>query len=178
MSVQLPPVDDEVYAALQALAVPLEDDVNSVLRRLLRLPETGSAASADADVAPRGGTNGRPRRPSVKSSQSKRHGTKRTRVVKGSILPESEYELPILRALERLGGRVPTSELIAELEKEIDSVLTDLDREHLSSGGIRWQNRAQFVRLKLIKNGEMVAGSPRGLWELSEAGRSRLQRKT
>jgi hypothetical protein len=28
--------------------------------------------------------------------------------------------------------------------------------------------------LKLIKKGEMVEGSPRGVWEIAEAGRARL----
>lgn len=160
MPVQLPPVDDDVYAALQAQAVPLEDDVNSLLRRLLELGSGVPSASAN--------------RAGSKASRPKKTAEKRTRVPKGSILPEADYELPILRALDQHGGRVPTSELIAQLEKEIDPRLTDVDRERLSSGGIRWQNRAQFVRLKLIKKGEMVEGSPRGVWEISEAGRNRL----
>ncbi len=175
MPVQLPPVDDDVYAALQAQAVPLEDDVNSLLRRLLELGSgvpsagAGSRRTVPADAAPAGAN-----RAGSKASRPKKTAEKRKRVPKGSILPEADYELPILRGLEQLGGRVPTSELIAQLEKQIDPRLTEVDRERLSSGGIRWQNRAQFVRLKLIKKGEMVEGSPRGVWEISEAGRNRL----
>jgi hypothetical protein len=176
VSIQLPPVDDEVYAALQARAVPLEDDVNSVLRRLLGLTPTGtSSATAEAaavSLAPERPA-GRPRR---HAGPAKKSTKKRTRVPKGSILPEDEYELPILRALEHLGGRVPTSEVVAQVEKEIGARLTDVDREELSSGGVRWQNRVQFVRLKLIKKGEMVEGSPRGIWEISPAGRDRISR--
>lgn len=171
MSVQLPPIDAEVYAALQARAVPLEDDVNSVLRRLLGLSPNATAAPAPSSEAPAGAPA---RRKTVKAAPAKRSTRKRTRVPKGSILPEEEYELPILRALEHLGGRVPSSEVVAQVEKEIGPRLTDVDREKLSSGGIRWQNRAQFVRLKLIKKGEMVDGSPRGIWEISPAGRDRI----
>lgn len=179
MSVQLPPVDDDVYAALQARAVPLEDDVNSVLRRLLGLATSARSVGPDALAAPAAAaTPSASRAAGAKTSRPKKPAKKRTRVPKGSILPESDYELPILRALEQHGGRVPTSELIAQLEKEIDSRLTAVDRERLSSGGIRWQNRAQFVRLKLIKRGEMAEGSPRGLWEISEAGRKRLAKES
>jgi hypothetical protein len=175
VSVQLPPVDDEVYAALQAQAVPLEDDVNSVLRRLLGLTTKGNSVSSRSEVAaPLPPTSARrQRRP---PASLRRATKKRTRVPKGSILPEEEYELPILRALEHLGGRVPTSEAVTKVEKEIGPHLTDVDREELSSGGIRWQNRVQFVRLKLIKNGEMVDGSPRGIWEITPAGRDRVAR--
>ncbi len=172
MTVQLPPVDDDVYAALQAQAVPLEDDVNSVLRRVL-----GLARKEPVGTAPRsaGSPAKAPARGQPRTAPSARGSTKkRTRAPKGSILPEEEYELPILRALERLGGRVPTSEVIAEVEKVMAARLTDVDREELSSGGVRWQNRVQFVRLKLIKKGEIVAGSPRGIWEISPAGRERI----
>ncbi len=178
MPVQLPPVDDDVYAALQAQAVPLEDDVNSVLRRLLELGSSAPSAASDSHlVVPAVVASASANRVSAKTPRPRKIAKKRTRVSKGSILPESDYELPILRALEQLGGRVPTSELIAQLEKEIDPRLTEVDRERLSSGGIRWQNRAQFVRLKLIKKGEMVEGSPRGVWEISQAGHDRLARE-
>jgi hypothetical protein len=173
VSVQLPPVDDEVYAALQAQAVPLEDDVNSVLRRLLGLPPKGTSSPSSSETTTSPPTARRQRR-SV--SSTRKSTKKRTRVPKGSILPEEEYELPILRTLEHLGGRVPTSEVVAQVEKEIGLRLTDVDREELSSGGIRWQNRVQFGRLKLIKKGDMVEGSPRGIWEISPAGRERIAR--
>lgn len=179
MPIQLPPVDDDVYAALQARAVPLEDDVNSVLRRLLGLEAVAEAPKASQPERPDriDATTERPGRLGPKPARPRKTAKKRTRVPKGSILPESDYEVPILRALAQQGGRVPTSELIAQLEKEIGARLTDVDRERLSSGGIRWQNRAQFVRLKLIKRGDMAEGSPRGVWEISEAGRARLAKE-
>lgn len=174
MPVQLPPIDDDVYAALQQRAVPLEDDINSVLRRLLGL---GARVAAGGDP----GSGARESAPASiplarrKATRSPKSSKKRTRVPKGSILPETEYEIPILRALQSMGGRGPTSEVIALVEKEIDSRLTDVDREKLSAGDVRWKNRAQFVRLKLVENGEMASGSPRGTWEISDLGRKRLE---
>jgi hypothetical protein len=96
-------------------------------------------------------------------------------VPKGSILPEAEYEVPILRALVEMGGRGPTREVVALVEKELDPKLTAVDREKLSVGDVRWKNRAQFVRLKLVEKGEMASGSPRGTWEISDLGRKRLE---
>lgn len=164
MPIQLPPIDDEVYAALQEKAVPLEDDINSVLRRLLGLAVQRPVARKSA--APSKSSN---------RQRQARGRTKRTRAPKGSVLPEAEYEVPILRALDLVGGRGPTSEVIGHLEKELGPKLTPLDRAKLTSGDVRWKNRAQFVRLKLVENGEMVAGSPRGTWEISELGRKRLK---
>jgi hypothetical protein len=37
-------IADDVYAALQAMAVPFEDDINDVLRRLVQLAEQRNGA--------------------------------------------------------------------------------------------------------------------------------------
>jgi hypothetical protein len=170
--VQLPPIDDDVYAALQARAVPLVDDVNSVLRRLLGLSPRSGVPQVDPITSENGSTT--PKSAARKRSGKTKSAKKRTRAPKGSILPEADYELPILRVLERLGGRGPTSEVIAAVENELGPKLTDVDREPLAGGDVRWKNRAQFVRLKLVEKGEMAAGSPRGTWEISELGRRRV----
>jgi hypothetical protein len=53
--------------------------------------------------------------------------------------------------------------------------LTEVDREDLSSGGLRWENRVHFTRLRLVERGELKKDSPRGLWEISEAGAARAR---
>ncbi len=171
--VQLPPIADEVYAALQERAVPLEDDINSVLRRLLGLDGSGEASGGDGHLATTSAS--RPTRSTGGSPKRGKSRKKRTRVPKGSILPEGEYELPILRTLDEMGGRGPTSEVIARVGKELDGELTPADLEKLGSGDFRWKNRAQFVRLKLVEQGEMASGSPRGTWEITDLGRKRLK---
>jgi hypothetical protein len=85
-----------------------------------------------------------------------------------------EYEIPILEILRDSGGRAPTREVIDALGERLDGRLTEADREPLSSGEIRWRNRTQFVRLNLIEQGDMVRGSPRGVWEISEQGLGRV----
>jgi Mrr N-terminal domain len=172
LSRQLPPIDDDIYEFLQAAAVPLEDDINSVLRRLLGLTSSGR---------PRGAPPRAVERPaSGKVTRSKRGRGKpgRSRVPKGSILQEGAYELPILRALHELGGKAPSREVIDRTGELLDGKLTAVDHETLDSGDVRWRNRAQFVRLSLIKKGDMKADSPRGVWEISVQGADRLKKSS
>lgn len=175
MARQLPPVDDDIYEYLQAAAVPLEDDVNSVLRRLLGLTESSGGQSSGGEV----GSTPRRRRMTgpAKPTRANRAKTKRrrTRAPKGSILQEEAYEIPILRALQELGGRAPSREVIGRTGELLDGKLTPSDHEALDSGEVRWRNRAQFVRLSLIKKGDMKTASPRGVWEISVQGSERLQ---
>jgi hypothetical protein len=68
----------------------------------------------------------------------------------------------------------PTSEVLDALGQRLGDSLMPADHEKLASGIIRWQNRAQFVRLRLTERGDMQKGSPRGLWEITDQGRDRL----
>ena len=165
MPKQVPPIDDDVYAHVQSHAVPLEDDFNSVLRRLLGLAEQAVERPARiADDSP------------ARSTRATRGRTRKgSRARKGSLLPEPEYELPILKALVTLGGKAPTSEVVDLVGQALDGRLTDTDRERIGSGDVRWRNRAQFVRLSLIKRGDMKGNSPRGVWELTEQGARRAK---
>lgn len=179
MARQLPPVDDEVFEALQSLAEPLVDDVNSVLRRLLRIDSGGYRPASDApadEVARTASARATaPRRSPKRRSTAKKSGNSKPRAARGSLLPESEYEEPLLRALVARGGSAPASELIEDLGVSLDGMLTPADREVLDSGLVRWKNRVQFVRLKLVQAGQIKKDSPRGIWEVTDAGRDRLK---
>lgn len=167
---QVSPIDDDVYHYVQKHAVPLEDDFNSVLRRLLGLDERGN----DEHRPVRTSKSMQPAAPSASPRRrTARQPRKRNRAPKGSLLPEEVYELPILEALVEQGGRAPTSEVVDRVGEKLNGQLTDADRDLLQSGDIRWRNRVQFVRLALIKKGDMLDNSPRGIWELSDQGRQR-----
>ena len=82
--------------------------------------------------------------------------------------------MPLLRALTERGGSAPASEVIEAVGEKLDAQLTPVDKEALSSGQIRWKNRTQWARLKLVEEGLMEKDSPKGLWAITETGRSKL----
>jgi hypothetical protein len=167
-------IDDDVFAELKKHAEPFVDTPNTVLRRLLKLGETGPAEMNVADDISEELAQRHP--PAVPRTvrQRRRKAARPPRAKKGSILHESAYELPMLQILSEHGGRAAAREVIDELETRLDGQLTELDNEQLASGDVRWRNRAQFVRLRLVEQGDMVKDSPRGTWELSDQGRQRL----
>jgi hypothetical protein len=67
-------------------------------------------------------------------------------------------------------GRGHATEVTNAVGERLADRLTDLDRENLDSGDVRWRNRVQFTRLTLRKRGLLKGDSPRGIWELTEAG--------
>jgi hypothetical protein len=155
-------IDQEVWAELQRRAVPLVDTPNTVIRALLGLELNGDRP---ATAAPNRVSSPRSRR-----RTSKRRRTGGSRAPAGSLLPESEYELPILRALVEMNRRAPTREVVDRVGEMISDRLTDLDKEVLASGDIRWRNRVQFTRLKMVEDGLLAKNSPRGTWEITDAG--------
>ena len=72
------------------------------------------------------------------------------------------------------GGSAPTAEVIKAVGQRIDDRLSELDRQQLPSGGLRWRSRIQFVRLRMVERGLMVKGSPPGTWAITEAGREHV----
>ena len=148
-------IDDDIFALLQEHAEPLVDTPASVLRRLLGLNGTGGEASPDQAETAASPASAKPARP-------KGPRRKGTRAARGSLLPESRYELPILRFLDQSGGRAPSREVIDAVGRALENELTEADREELNSGDIRWKNRAAFVRLRLIEKGELDGNAPRG----------------
>lgn len=163
-------IDDDVFEALKGHAEPLVDTPNSVLRRLLGLrgEESGAPTDEARPEPSRHATGGRRRR-------RRRAKATSTRARAGSILSNEEYELPILQILGDKGGQAPTSEVLDALGERLDGRLTPADRETLDSGQVRWRNRAQFVRLRLVQRGDMVKDSPRGMWAITEQGERRAK---
>jgi len=167
-------VDAEVFEKLKEDAEPFVDTPNTVLRRILGLAP-GMEGPETNDGAPAAGSS--PRRRATKgatATRTRRTQKRRPRAKPGTTLPDVEYEIPILEILRDSGGRAPTREVIDALGERLDGRLTEADREPLSSGDLRWRNRAQFARLSLIEQGDMTKGSPRGVWEISEQGLERV----
>jgi len=90
------------------------------------------------------------------------------------VLDCAAYELPILRALREQGGAARRGEVRAAVLSEVAGLLGEFDRQRLPSGEPRWEARFDKARSKLLAAGCLRADSPRGVWELSEAGIERL----
>ncbi len=164
-------IDDDVFNELKGHAEPFVDTPNSVLRRLLGLaPKADSAEEPASDESTVG--DGRSKNGRSTQSRSARRRKKAPRAATGTMLPDVDYEVPILEILRDSGGRAPTREVIDALGERLGGRLTETDHERLSSGDVRWRNRSQFVRLKLVEKGEMSKGSPRGVWEISRPASS------
>jgi hypothetical protein len=160
-------IDDELMALLKSNAEPFVDTPNSVLRRMLGL---APSKNGDGPVSDEPAVS-RPRQTRKRGRRTRRDVA---RPQPGTILPDEDYELPLLSILDARGGRAPTREVLDELGERLSDQLLPADYESLATGDIRWRNRAQFVRLRLIDRGDMVKGSPRGLWEITDQGRDRL----
>ena len=148
-------VSNPVYQAILGRATSFEDTADSVLAELLGINK--DADEGDSKFRTPGG-----------------------RLKKGLLMRQDEYELPILDALEELGGSAPMSEVKEGVERHLKDRFNQFDLALMKDDTIRWVNRMQFARLDLRNKGDLKADSPRGIWELSDQGRSRLQewRKT
>ncbi len=181
-------LDDELVEALKEKAEPLVDSIDSVLRRELGLApvaqsplffqiervaadgneRTGAIALASAPPQPRA-----PRR--RRKGGKTRGGSQRA--PKGSLLDERAYWTPILEALaDAPNGAAAARDVIAKVGVALDEQLTQLDREQVASGGERWQGRVQFARLRMKDAGLLETNSPRGVWQISNEGRSALEK--
>ena len=92
---------------------------------------------------------------------------------KGVRTPESAYYRPILTVLARMGGSGKVADVLEQVKELMKPVLKDVDYEPLASSpdNPRWRNAAQWARNSMIKEGLLKADSPRGVWELTDAGR-------
>src|SRR5690349_12504480 len=103
-------VDDDVFQALQSLAVPLVDDVNTVLRRVLGL--SPGSVDVTGSPPPKAESPNHIRSARLTKSASQKKSGSRKRAPRGSLVPESDYEIPILLALVERGGRAAGREVI------------------------------------------------------------------
>ena len=90
-------------------------------------------------------------------------------------LPQSRYELPILMALEELGGSAATHEVLRRVRQLMVDELREIDISRRSDGQVYMENRAQAMRSELVCKGLMKADSQHGIWEISDAGREYLR---
>ncbi len=145
-------ISQKNYTRLQRQARPFDDTPDSVVGRLLdHFEKGGRAASRENPQA------------------------EKARAQVGTLLPEKEYWIPILEALDEQDGRAPAIETIERVGELMRDQLGEAERAETSTGEIRWRNRTQFARLRMKQQGLLVSGSPRGIWEMTDQGRTYLK---
>jgi hypothetical protein len=169
-------IDDEVFSVLQHDAEPFVDTPNTVLRRMLGIHQNGSRPAggiptSNPPLTAEGPTSSRKR--SSKPKKAANNG-KPVRAARGTLLPESEYELPILLYLSEHGGRAPSREVVEAIGETLADRITDADRQPLNSGETRWKSRIAFARLRMVEKGYLDGQAPRGTWEITDKGRKRV----
>lgn len=94
------------------------------------------------------------------------------RLRRGLRTREQAYYKPILEALQDLGGSATMSQVLDHVLQKMKGVLRDVDFEPLASDPDmpRWKNAAQWARNSMVKEGLLRSNSPRGVWEISDAG--------
>lgn len=94
------------------------------------------------------------------------------------MLPkEKDIEIPLLKSLLKLGGRGQPKEIYPLVTEQFPEIRDEDLAETLPSGGNKWKNRIQWVRQSLIVKEEMYSPS-RGIWEITEKGRQRVEKLT
>jgi hypothetical protein len=144
-------INDSTYRRLLAKAQSFEDTAEDVIVRLLKGSDDAHD-DGDGGSAPRRGRRASP----------------------GSILPEREYWVPILRILDSAGGAMPANDVIDEVGRRLHDRFSSRDFEELHMGEVRWRNRTRFARLRMKERGLLNEAAPRGLWEMTDAGRRYL----
>lgn len=93
----------------------------------------------------------------------------------GVFTPVHAYWKPILQVLVEMGGRGKRGLVVDAVGVKMKAILTPADYGKLpKSGWIRWRNRVAWQASNMRAQGLFKSNSPRGIWEISDAGRKWL----
>lgn len=91
----------------------------------------------------------------------------------------TEFDRPLLESLAALpGGKGSAEDVLRSMKSKMAPIFKPKDFDVVSSGEERWRNTARWRRNALVKLGFLRTDSPRGIWEISEAGRAWLKRSS
>jgi len=116
--------------------------------------------------------------PGVSTGKRRRRKTGR-KLPRGVRTPEEAYRIPILGVLVERGGSAPKAEVVDAVGERMKGILNSYDRQRLLSGReIRWRNATMWCRARMVQEGLLKTNSPYGIWEISEKGRTALEKLT
>jgi hypothetical protein len=88
-----------------------------------------------------------------------------------------EFRYPILEALVRLDGAGRVRDVVRIVEEIMADQLNIYDYQPLPSDpdSVRWKNTVHWERYNMVQDGLLLDNSPRGVWEITDAGRQALK---
>jgi restriction system protein len=141
------------------------DELNREVKSVKRVIEQVQQIAASAP------TPSTPIRTAKSPVRSRQRGKRQPRGT-----PEEAYRVPILEALVELGGKAPVSAVLERVYTKLEGRLQPSDLEFVPSGQEeRWRNTAKWARADLKEQGYLAADSPKGIWEITDAGRRYLE---
>ena len=152
----------DVYEALQRRAVPFEDDINDVLRRLLRDDRSknrngparlNGSTHALPSIAPAPIPTTANDRITVKETNDSGNVIVRRRSATGDHLPQSTVRVAVLGILNSSREAVGLAELFRGVERQLRGRMTDRDLEVLPAGMTRWQCQSRNALTQLEHEG-------------------------
>lgn len=87
-----------------------------------------------------------------------------------------DYEIPLLKALIKLGGKAKPSVVYPEVENIMGLNPEDFPEEfeEYKSGVLKWKNKTAWAR-EYLKRKHQLDGSERGVWKITETGQERVR---
>ena len=87
-----------------------------------------------------------------------------------------DFEIPLLTALDKLGGSAKPVEVFPEIEKlmGLNPKAYPDEYEKYKSTAVKWKNKAAWAR-EYLKRKNQLDGSERGIWKITQIGKERLK---
>ena len=150
-------IDDDIYECLKKMATPFEDTPNTVLRKILHLPQSLIKQGEDE-------------KEQVKQPPKRK---------KEELTPQPVYEEWLLFTLwDKFKGRAKkvnvTEATISNMQR--CNLLKEADFGKVKSGETKAVNTIAWARNRLKDEGLISPDSPFGFWELTEKGIERAKK--
>jgi hypothetical protein len=86
-----------------------------------------------------------------------------------------DFEIPLLKALVKLGGKAKPGEVYPEVERIMGLNTNEFPEEYekYKSRAVKWKNKTAWAR-EYLKRKRQLDGSERGVWKITEIGKDRL----
>ncbi|NPV88409.1 hypothetical protein HPY42_02635 [Coprothermobacteraceae bacterium] len=111
----------------------------------------------------------------VAKSRIRRNKGRVIRRVTTDITPPEAFKLPILQALVELGGVGRTQAVHRLVESKMRRKLKPQDCMRYPSGPIVWTITIERCRRKMVEGGLLEAGTPKGIWAITDKGKEYLE---